>query len=335
MNLLPALLSADAGVGGGARFWSGREDLNLRPLDPQSSALTRLRYAPTARCYIDGSRPGQPAINSPVHALGLAALTGLTGCSLLLSFSAAEQPCTDERECVEGYSCLGELCVEDGSVPTGNACNRDEQCEGDLVCADFICRAGCEEIFSEDDDCPSEYACARARLVSDDDLVTGGACVPADPDCENSICSPTAHDAPRTCEFLNGVVACVESCTFNCPGDGSVCTSGCGLSDAGEPQTCQPVLNNFTRLCVPEGTAVHHDECDFAERLCAPGHLCLRYFSSGSGHCLKVCNPSQMTDPCAGALEWDGVTPIATCTRLNESDTSTASIGICGQLQPL
>ena len=26
---------------------SGREDLNLRPLDPQSSALTRLRYAPT------------------------------------------------------------------------------------------------------------------------------------------------------------------------------------------------------------------------------------------------------------------------------------------------
>ena len=26
--------------------WSGREDLNLRLLDPQSSALTRLRYAP-------------------------------------------------------------------------------------------------------------------------------------------------------------------------------------------------------------------------------------------------------------------------------------------------
>ena len=25
---------------------SGRQDLNLRPLDPQSSALARLRYAP-------------------------------------------------------------------------------------------------------------------------------------------------------------------------------------------------------------------------------------------------------------------------------------------------
>ena len=27
---------------------SGREDSNLRPLDPQSSALTRLRYAPNS-----------------------------------------------------------------------------------------------------------------------------------------------------------------------------------------------------------------------------------------------------------------------------------------------
>ena|GEM_PF-5939976 len=29
------------------RTQSGREDSNLRPLDPQSSALTRLRYAPS------------------------------------------------------------------------------------------------------------------------------------------------------------------------------------------------------------------------------------------------------------------------------------------------
>ena len=28
------------------RKWSGRADSNRRPLDPQSSALTRLRYAP-------------------------------------------------------------------------------------------------------------------------------------------------------------------------------------------------------------------------------------------------------------------------------------------------
>ena len=29
--------------------WSGRADSNCRPLDPQSSALTRLRYAPTVQ----------------------------------------------------------------------------------------------------------------------------------------------------------------------------------------------------------------------------------------------------------------------------------------------
>ncbi len=32
-----------------SRTQSGREDSNLRPLDPQSSALTRLRYAPGHR----------------------------------------------------------------------------------------------------------------------------------------------------------------------------------------------------------------------------------------------------------------------------------------------
>ena len=31
------------------RVVSGRKDSNLRPLDPQSSALTRLRYAPKAQ----------------------------------------------------------------------------------------------------------------------------------------------------------------------------------------------------------------------------------------------------------------------------------------------
>ena len=33
--------------------WSGRPDSNRRPLDPQSSALTRLRYAPTASAVRD------------------------------------------------------------------------------------------------------------------------------------------------------------------------------------------------------------------------------------------------------------------------------------------
>src|SRR5262249_23542698 len=38
--------------------WSGRVDSNHRPLDPQSSALTRLRYAPNRRPQgaVDGGR---------------------------------------------------------------------------------------------------------------------------------------------------------------------------------------------------------------------------------------------------------------------------------------
>src|SRR5450432_2973014 len=36
--------------------WSGRADSNRRPLDPQSSALTRLRYAPDRQSH-RGYRP--------------------------------------------------------------------------------------------------------------------------------------------------------------------------------------------------------------------------------------------------------------------------------------
>ncbi len=36
---------------------SGREDLNLRPLDPQSSALTGLRHAPKTDAYYKNAPP--------------------------------------------------------------------------------------------------------------------------------------------------------------------------------------------------------------------------------------------------------------------------------------
>ena len=42
--------------------WSGRQDSNLRPLDPQSSALTRLRYAPATSRRPEGTR-GEGAHN--------------------------------------------------------------------------------------------------------------------------------------------------------------------------------------------------------------------------------------------------------------------------------
>ena len=35
---------------------SGRQDLNLRPLDPESSALTKLSYAPEKRLYSQQDR---------------------------------------------------------------------------------------------------------------------------------------------------------------------------------------------------------------------------------------------------------------------------------------
>ncbi len=44
---------------------SGRLDLNQRPLDPQSSALTVLRYAPILKCKYKRLAAKKPAIFIP------------------------------------------------------------------------------------------------------------------------------------------------------------------------------------------------------------------------------------------------------------------------------
>jgi hypothetical protein len=45
-------------VNGVLKKWSGRRDSNPRPPDPQSGALARLRYVPTARLYPAASNSG-------------------------------------------------------------------------------------------------------------------------------------------------------------------------------------------------------------------------------------------------------------------------------------
>src|SRR5438445_9649890 len=71
------------------KIWSGRLDSNQRPLDPQSSALTRLRYAPTLnlQCisYARARIRFSDAFFRARDAAGFRAaicLTGLPGCLL-------------------------------------------------------------------------------------------------------------------------------------------------------------------------------------------------------------------------------------------------------------
>ena len=50
-------------------IWSGRPDSNRRPLDPQSSALTRLRYAPTPLAGVP-AKGSRTLVDAPRNARG-------------------------------------------------------------------------------------------------------------------------------------------------------------------------------------------------------------------------------------------------------------------------
>ncbi len=252
------------------------------------------------------------------------ALVGLASCSLLVDFAAEQHVCGEDRGCAEAYSCLGEYCVADGAQGEGEACNRQRQCDGALVCADFVCRARCSVIYGLDDDCAEGSVCAPANLVGSE---SGGACVPADAVCtQGGACLPSTAGAARVCRSLDGgVQRCVEACAYSCTGSG--CSHACGDSDDGLAQVCQPILANDQHLCVPAGQRQHHTGCDFAGALCADGNICVRQTGEGGGYCLRLCDPLD-PDGCLGAVGWDS-NPTS-CQKLDPDD----AFGVCGGLPP-
>ncbi len=79
-TLGPALIAVRASDLDGS--WSGWGDLNSRPLDPQSSALTKLRHSPSSRLYpredLSGS-PSQELLRSPAARHSAARREDLSG----------------------------------------------------------------------------------------------------------------------------------------------------------------------------------------------------------------------------------------------------------------
>jgi hypothetical protein len=68
---------------------SGRQDLNLRPLDPQSSALAKLRHAPKNIILLYNNRPDKTFLptKSPV-------LSGRNKKAIWKNYSTAKTACT-------------------------------------------------------------------------------------------------------------------------------------------------------------------------------------------------------------------------------------------------
>lgn len=236
--------------------------------------------------------------------LSAAAVAVAVACSPFVSFPEDGRPCgPPERECLDGYSCLGRICVEHGTVEENGTCTANEHCIAPLACVGFACRDLCERPYLEDA-CPAERYCMRNH---DGDGAPVAACVPSE--CGAAAACPPRGTTPFTCATLApGFNACVESCqvVFS----GGVATDEC--ADSPLAQNCQPSGKPGLMVCTARGNLEHGSPCDQVDELCADGIACVAP-STGAPYCLAYCDPAQGAAACTARIDpWKGGQAVCT-----------------------
>ena len=227
--------------------------------------------------------------------------TLLAGCSLM-TWDLDNMPCSEARECLEGYSCLGETCKLDHTIGENERCTLPRQCLAGLTCPSFVCVAVCTDFYGGAG-CASGQYCAPVLDAAT--ATVGGACSPwecaADADCPgtNAICvalTPSASACARAC-IISWVAAAYAD--------------DCASLEGEDPSTCQPLgMSPQQRLvCLPaRGEQPESVSCTLASETCAAGLACV------DGTCRAYCDPGGA--PCAGGLtcvEQAATTPFALC----------------------
>ncbi len=258
-----------------------------------------------------------PGVRTTLSLLVLAALAGPAGCSFMLEFDTERRPCGPDHGCLDGYSCLDEVCVANHSLAVGDVCADTLQCKAGARCItpEQECRENCEvPLGGADDDCDGDSACVRA--VEGDGSATA-ACLPSE--CTDS-CQSIAGVARSCLTVKPGVQRCLTACQIECQTTGA-CSDDCPLTSGGGILACQPVAGDTLLACLPEGTRVHGQNCDLLNSACARGLACIRGPGQPLGTCLRLCNPAAAT-PCAGAND-PSTGGAATC-------NANAGVNVCG-----
>lgn len=252
----------------------------------------------------------------PAAALGL--LTA--SCSLVLDWGANEKPCLN-NECFDQYSCLADVCVEDGSVEELGTCTQTRQCnkdDGATTCAPagapegvaFTCRKKCNAYFTTPASCGSGNYCRPVLNQS------GSTCTSS---CKEGECVEVpGGGGERRCQFFEGVCMPSDDCV---PGESTGCGAGevcvkisssanacltrceikwgstysdnCG-STTQAPKYCQPVGEDIPQqlVCldsriVPQSPG---NACDPVDNPCARGSACI------DGICYLHCDSTPSAD---------------------------------------
>lgn len=229
------------------------------------------------------------------HSWALIALT-LNGCSLALEWDPDNLPCTPvdpvtrqrpEPACADGFSCLGDLCIRDGSTAREERCTEDRQCAPDLFCRDFQCLQSCGQAFySETGDCRGDEFCAPFQPVANGPIE--GFCLPSQ--CrENDDC--VDGTVVRSCVPIKvGAGACLSTCEL---GFDPTYFDNCVVEAGAAASYCQPLGRqnpNFGAqlVCLDAGANLEGLPCNPVLNPCQEGFTC--DLSTEPAVCARFCS---------------------------------------------
>ena len=213
--------------------------------------------------------------------------TASAACSLTLDWDPEGLPCEDTVTCADGYSCLVNLCILNDSVPLGSTCNKTEQCEADLICANFTCATSCTKYYESSAECPSGEYCMEHIDENGDfsgHCEEGNACTPGEVCQEGRMCV----------EITTGSNACLVGCEITWGASGQVYSDSCG-GNQGVLKYCQPLGKQDQLVCRDTDAPgeVVGQSCDLVDKTCSRELACV------NGTCRKYCNldlPDEICD---------------------------------------
>ena len=248
--------------------------------------------------------------------LGLKFKGSLLAAMMLMACTDHEAPepmCDRNKNCPEGYTCLGFHCRKDGTVNENEICREDKHCSEGLICTSvpqFVCRKPCNSYYKIDQSCNNGEYCRPSAEVTDaskGDYLLRGSCVQSQCNKDSDCC--------------NGSQSCGEICVRITPQD-SACVASCiinwGAYDAYEDscldlntEHCQPIGEPERLVCLSQGgtTSKTDGTCTAVENPCPKGQACHK------GQCVAYCRVGN--DTCSGNTK---------CTEVKSTD---GSYGLC------
>lgn len=210
----------------------------------------------------------------------------------------SKMPCDDQRECASGFSCLGQECMADHSIPEGVTCDDDVQCERGLICnpQTDVCGKGCPvaAFYRYAAECGTSRYCepVPGDVEADVEAPWKGVCSEGD-DCD-------ACGGGEECVQLTAQVrACLPICEVTFTGTGDY-QDTCDHSDPLRLVRCQPVgvAGAQKTVCMEHRNVSPNGEsylCEPANSPCQMGLACVE------GTCWPYCSGSGDTTHCTVA----------------------------------